>query len=295
MTSRNGLLLVDKESGLTSHDVIARLRRLLDERRIGHAGTLDPLATGLLVVAVGPATRLLRFAQAETKRYVGVVRLGVATASLDADGEVTATAPVPTLTPDQVTAVTTTFVGTISQMPPMVSAVKVGGRRLHAIARAGGEVERTPREIHVSQFTMSPTSRVDEWGFAVTCSTGTYVRVLLADAAASLGTLGHLTALRRESSGRLHVANARRLDEIATVLETGGDPLLSPSELVSSLTSVRADDDIVTAVRHGQRVSLRVDPEITEVALCRNDGTLVGVLIRRGDHFKPDVVLDALH
>jgi tRNA pseudouridine55 synthase len=162
MTTSNGLLLIDKPRGVTSHDVVARVRKVLQERRVGHAGTLDPMATGLLVLAVGPSTRLLRFAQGETKTYEGVVTFGVATDSLDADGAVTDRREVPALEVDVVNAYAARMLGTQLQTPPMVSAIKVGGQRLHALARQGVEVEREPRSVTISSFSLDATERPDQ-------------------------------------------------------------------------------------------------------------------------------------
>ena len=292
MTSRSGLLLVDKSRGVTSHDVVAALRKILDERRIGHAGTLDPMATGLLVVAVGPVTRLLRFAQATTKRYTGLVQLGVATSSLDADGDVVDTQPVPALTTAHVAATAAIVAARPTQIPPMVSALQVDGRRLHAIAREGGDVVRAPRDVTISGFTLSPTTDEAQWIFDVTCSSGTYVRVLLADLAEELGTVGHLAALRRERSGTLDVATAKSVEQIADAVTTGEDPFASPHGLVASLPSVVVSSDQVRALRQGQRVALA--PSVPdEVAALSEDGELIGVLVKRGEVWKPDVVLGA--
>ena len=290
MTSSSGLLLVDKPGAWTSHDVVARLRRLLNERRIGHAGTLDPMATGLLVVAVGPATRLLRFAQAETKRYRGTVQLGVATDSLDADGEVTQRAAVPALDEHVVNAAATAMLGPQSQVPPMVSALKVGGRRLHELAREGVEVERAAREIVIGEFTLTPGMATDSWDFEVSCSVGTYVRVLLSDLAVTLGTVGHLSALRRTASGRHVVEDAVTIDELSA-LDEPRRALRPAAELLESLDSVVLDEAAVVAMRRGQRV--RLGTEVAGDELCALDGSggLVGVLRRRGDTWQPDVVL----
>jgi tRNA pseudouridine55 synthase len=176
MTTSNGLLLIDKPQGLTSHDVVARVRRILHEKKVGHAGTLDPMATGLLVLAVGPSTRLLRFAQSETKHYSGTVKFGVATDSLDADGVVVEEQPVPSLSKELVDAVSAAMLGTQEQTPPMVSAIKIDGQRLHELARRGVEVDRPAREVTVSTFTLSATAEDSLWSFDVECSVGTYVR-----------------------------------------------------------------------------------------------------------------------
>jgi len=292
MTTSSGLLLIDKAGGLTSHDVVARLRKLFDERRIGHAGTLDPLATGLLVVAVGPSTRLLRFAQSETKRYTGTVRLGVATDSLDADGAVTRVAPVPAFSAVQINQMAATMIGRQSQVPPMVSALKVSGRRLHELAREGIEVERAPREIVIENFELTASSEEDRWDFDVTCSVGTYVRVLLSDLSEKMGTVGHLTALRRISSGAHHVQDAHRLDELAE-LQDVRSALEPAARFVEGLESAVLDDADVAKMRMGQRLELAQVFLGDEIAAMDRSGALVGVLRRRATLWKPEIVMSA--
>jgi tRNA pseudouridine55 synthase len=290
MTTSSGLLLIDKPAGLTSHDVVARLRKIFNERRIGHAGTLDPMATGLLVVAIGPSTRLLRFAQAQTKHYVGTVRLGAATDSLDADGVVVATAAVPGLSPEQVNALAATMVGSQSQVPPMVSALKVEGRRLHELAREGIEIERAPRDIVIESFTLTPRDQRGDWDFDVTCSVGTYVRVLLSDLSVKMGTVGHLTALRRVASGAHHVRAAHTLEELS-LLEDVTSVLAPPVALVDGLESCVLGASDVAKMRMGQRVTLDETFAGQEIAALDDEGELVGVLRRRGDLWKPEIVM----
>ena len=291
MTTSNGLLLVDKPQGLTSHDVVARVRRILHEKKVGHAGTLDPMATGLLVLAVGPSTRLLRFAQSETKRYVGAVKFGVATDSLDVDGVVVDERPVPPLTTETVDAATNAMLGPQAQTPPMVSAIKVDGQRLHQLARRGIEVERTAREINVSIFALAPTDVDSVWRFDVECSVGTYVRVLLSDLARSLGTLGHLIELRRLASGSHVVENAMTLDALTDVVEHGGQVLAPPATFVTGLEHVTLSDDQARAMRMGQRVSLAETFHGDEIAAMDAAGELIGVLSRRNESWKPELVL----
>lgn len=290
MTTSSGLLLIDKSGALTSHDVVARVRRLFDERRVGHAGTLDPMATGLLVVAVGPSTRLLRFAQAQVKRYTGEVHWGVATDSLDADGVVIAQAPIPRVDLEQINAVAASMIGPQSQVPPMVSALKVGGRRLHELARQGLEVERSPRRIVVERFVLTSTPSPDRWTFDVTCSVGTYVRVLLSDLSEKMGTVGHLTALRRISSGSHQVDDARTLDELAS-LEDVRSALEPPAHLVNGLEFAVLDGAQVAKMRVGQRVALAQHFAGEEIAAVDDAGALVGVLRRRDDLWKPEIVM----
>ena len=292
MSTSSGLLLIDKPGGLTSHDVVARLRKLFNERRIGHAGTLDPMATGLLVVAIGPSTRLLRFAQSQTKRYTGTLRLGVATDSLDADGNVTAVLPVPEVTLEQINAAAATMIGRQSQVPPMVSALKVGGRRLHEMAREGLEVERAPREIVIDNFVMSATSAPDEWDFDVTCSVGTYVRVLASDLSEKIGTVGHLTTLRRIASGTHHVDNAHTLDEVAQLADVRS-VLEAPAHLVDALERTVLNASDVAKMRMGQRIERHETFTGEEIAALDAGGDLVGVLRRRGPVWKPEIVLSS--
>jgi tRNA pseudouridine55 synthase len=291
MTTSNGLLLVDKPRGLTSHDVVARVRQILHEKKVGHAGTLDPMATGLLVLGVGPSTRLLRFAQAETKRYVGVVKFGVATDSLDADGAVIEERDVPALTRDVVDVATKSMTGRQLQTPPMVSAIKIDGQRLHELARRGVEIERQAREIEVSEFTLAPTDDSSLWRFEVGCSVGTYVRVLLSDLATRLGTIGHLVELRRTASGSHVVGDALTLDAFAAQVEQGRDVVAAPAAFVTELEHVTLDDLQTRAVRMGQRVALSESYRDDEIAAMDEAGQLVGILQRRDKSWKPALIL----
>jgi tRNA pseudouridine55 synthase len=289
MTTSNGLLLLDKPQGVTSHDAVDHVRRVLSERRVGHAGTLDPMATGLLVIAVGPSTRLLRFAQSETKRYEGVVTFGVRTDSLDADGEVLERRDVPAFSVDAVNEQAAAMLGSQQQTPPMVSAIKVKGRRLHELARAGVEVEREPRTIRIDDFRVAPIDDVT-WSFDVTCSTGTYVRVLLSDLAERLGTIGHLSALRRLSSGHHDVRDALTYSEFEDRVSLGATVLAPPRTFVEHLPSVTVSELDEQRLRQGQRVDVET-PEGDEFAALNDAGSLVAVVRRRGDTVQPVVVL----
>jgi tRNA pseudouridine55 synthase len=293
MTTSNGLLLIDKPQGITSHDVVARVRLELGERRVGHAGTLDPMATGLLVLAVGPSTRLLRFAQSESKRYIGTVTFGVATDSLDADGQVLERRAVPRRSDVEVNDVARAMLGPQHQTPPMVSAIKVGGRRLHALAREGVEVERAPRAITITAFSLRATDAPEVWEFDVTCSVGTYVRVLLSDLAVRLGTVGHLSSLRRLASGDHDVADALTLLAFKSALERGEEVLKSPRLFVNGLEHVTLNADEERRVRVGQHLELHQPFEADEIAAISEDSTLIGVLRRRGEKWKPEVVLNS--
>ena len=213
MTTSNGLLLIDKPQGITSHDVVARVRLELGERRVGHAGTLDPMATGLLIVLVGRATRVSQFIISLDKEYEGTIELGKVTDSQDADGEVMETRPVPEMTEADVRAAVQGFLGDQYQMPPMYSAIKIGGVPLYKKARKGEDVAREPRFIRVMSWDVlgfeSPRIR-----FRLRCSKGTYVRTLAHDLGAKLGCGAHLSSLRRTATDRFNVSQALTLEQI---------------------------------------------------------------------------------
>ncbi len=240
-----GLCVVDKPGGWTSHDVVARSRRLLGTRKVGHAGTLDPMATGVLVLGVGRATKLLTFLGGLGKTYRASIRFGVETDSLDADGEVTATHDMAPPDEDAVRAAAATLTGDLLQVPPMVSAIKVDGKRLHQLAREGREVERAPRPVTVSRFEVAPTSDPMVWDAVVDCSSGTYVRVLAADLGSALGGGAHLAALRRTAVGPFTLDEAVALDAV--------DPgaLLPPSSVDRVLDATGAEADAVARIGHG--------------------------------------------
>ena len=195
-----GVLLVDKPTDHTSHDVVARLRRKLNMRKIGHAGTLDPMATGLLIMLIGKATRISQYLISLDKEYEGTIQLGQTTDSQDADGEVVETRPVPPLTEAEVRATMQSFLGDQYQMPPMYSAIKVGGVPLYKLARQGVEVERELREVEIYSLSFD-WIKLPEAAFTVRCSRGTYVRTLASDLGEALGCGAHLLELRRTQSG----------------------------------------------------------------------------------------------
>jgi tRNA pseudouridine55 synthase len=245
----DGLVVVDKPAGWTSHDVVARLRKVYGIRRVGHAGTLDPDATGVLLVGLGRVTRLLRFLSEAGKVYRGEVAFGVATDTLDAAGAVTERRPMP-LTRAEIEAAAKGFVGEIEQVPPMVSAVKVGGRRLHELARQGEEVERAPRMVRVDRLEVEAVEDGDfpRARLLVECGSGTYIRTLAADLGRALGGPAHLAWLRRLSVGSFGLDEAHSLDEVAA------DParvLLPPVEAVRHLDRVDVAADVARGVRHG--------------------------------------------
>jgi tRNA pseudouridine55 synthase len=241
-----GLVVVDKEPGWTSHDVVARCRRLFGQRRVGHAGTLDPDATGILLVGMGRVTRTLRFLTALGKQYEAEVVLGTATSTLDASGEVTGTWDMSAVTLSDVRRVAATLTGDIEQIPPMVSAVKIDGRRLHELARAGVEVDRPARPVTVHRFdVLGEGEDPGSYRVVVECSSGTYIRVLAADLGAALGGGAHLRHLRRTRVGSFGTEEAHRLDALTPA------HILSPVQALRDMAQVEVDDDAARQVSHG--------------------------------------------
>lgn len=210
----DGVLLIDKPSAHTSHDVVARVRGILHMKRVGHAGTLDPMATGLLVLLLGKATKLSQYLMSVDKTYTGSVKLGQVTNTQDAEGDVLETRPVPELTEDAVRAGLRGMVGDQYQTPPMFSAIKIKGVPLYKSARAGEEIEREPRFIRVKRFDLTRWAPPDTLDFSVDCTKGTYVRTLAHDLGQKLGCGAHLSALRRISSGALNVDRAVTLEAL---------------------------------------------------------------------------------
>lgn len=240
----HGLAVVDKPAGVTSHDVVGMLRRRFDERQVGHAGTLDPDATGVLLVGVGKATRLLRFLTALGKTYTGEVVLGTSTSTLDSAGEVTGTFDMSAVTLDMARlAAAEHLTGPIMQIPPMVSAVRVDGKRLHELARAGIEVERQPRRVTVYSFDVAGTDEPSVLRIEVRCSAGTYIRTLADDLGRLLGGGAHLRNLRRTAVGSFGVGEARAPDDCV---------LMSPLDALRDYSRVDIDEPTADMVRHGR-------------------------------------------
>ena len=240
----DGLAVVDKPAGCTSHDVVGRCRRIFGQKKVGHGGTLDPDATGILLVGLGRATRLLRFLAPLPKSYVAEVVLGVATSTLDDSGEVVATYDMAGVGVDDVRRAAAGFVGDIEQIPPMVSAVSIGGRRLHELARAGVEVERAARPVTVYRFEVAEGPDVGTFRIEVDCSSGTYVRTLAADLGAALGGGAHLRRLRRTAVGSFNAGVS--LDEL------GPEHVLAPAAAVAHLSPVTVGAGVAEAVSYGK-------------------------------------------
>ena len=286
MSATDGLAIIDKEAGWTSHDVVAKARGVFGTRKVGHAGTLDPDATGVLLLGVGRATRLLRFLTSLHKQYEGELVLGAETTTLDSSGEVTAVYDMSGVTPDQVAEAASGFVGHIMQVPPMVSAVRVGGRRLHELAREGVEVEREARPVVVHALAVAPADTdAGVYRIEVNCSSGTYIRSLAADIGSALGGGGHLRALRRTAIGSFSVDEARPV---------GAPSLLSMAEALRDYPSVSIDEALGQRVGSGQVLSvseLAVEGE-GPWAVLGSQGQLLAVYESRSPELvKPAVVI----
>ncbi|MDH6244930.1 tRNA pseudouridine(55) synthase TruB [Mycobacterium sp. OTB74] len=217
-----GLVIVDKPAGMTSHDVVGRCRRLFGTRKVGHAGTLDPMATGVLVVGIERATKILGLLTATDKTYIATIRLGQTTSTEDAEGEALQTIPAGHVTDEQIARAVAALRGEIDQVPSAVSAIKVDGERAYKLVREGKAPELAARRVRISRFSVDATRRIDEFvdvDVTVDCSSGTYIRALARDVGAALGVGGHLTALRRTKVGRYGLEEARTLDQLADAAE----------------------------------------------------------------------------
>jgi tRNA pseudouridine55 synthase len=275
----SGLLLIDKPAGITSHDAVARVRRVLGVRKAGHSGTLDPFATGLLLIGVGRATRLLRFLGELPKVYEGIGHLGVETDTLDATGAVVRESPVD-VAEGRLEASMARFVGDIQQIPPAYSAVKVGGQRLYRAARRGEPVQAAPRTVHVHRFALQ---RFDQprFEFEVTCSGGTYVRSLVADVGRDLGCGGHLERLRRTAIGPFRVEAASSPDEPG--------PLLPLERAVEHLAVVTLMEEEARVAVHG--CCLGPAGIRGSYRALAPDGRLIGIYRDEGTKAVPEVIL----
>lgn len=285
----DGLAVVDKPAGMTSHDVVSRCRKIFGQKKVGHAGTLDPDATGVLLVGLGRATRLMQFMSGLAKSYEAEIALGVATSTLDAAGEVVGEWDMSNVTLQQARDAAVHLTGEILQVPPMVSAVKVGGRRLHSLARAGVEVERQARPVTVHAFDIASLedgvlrARVD-------CSSGTYVRVLAADLGVALGGGAHIRSLRRTAVGPWTEDAATALDDL------DASSVISPSRCLPWLETVVVSDDLAAQVRNGRVLDRAELPATGDGPWAVQDagGDLLAVYQSHpGGRAKPAVVLPA--
>lgn len=258
----SGVLLIDKPQGMTSQQVVSKVKYLLksdvhDSKKAGHTGTLDPMATGLLPICLGEATKFSHYQLDAVKSYKAIIKLGEQTDTGDAEGEIIATSPVPHVTQTMLQSTTEQFLGEIMQVPPMYSALKKDGKKLYELAREGIEVERAARPLTIYQLSLTPLS-AQQLQLTVTCSKGTYVRVLAEDIAKALGTVGHLTALRRIQTGDFEIANAITLADFAALdVAARFDKLLAVDACVHSLPSLVLDDNQSKRIRQGQRLNVK--------------------------------------
>ena len=258
----SGVLLIDKPQGMTSQQVVSKVKYVLkadvhDSKKAGHTGTLDPMATGLLPICLGEATKFSHYQLDAIKSYQAIIKLGEQTDTGDAEGEIITTIPVPHVTQAMLQSVTEQFLGEIMQVPPMYSALKKDGKKLYELAREGIEVERAARPLTIYQLSLTPLSD-QQLQLTVTCSKGTYVRVLAEDIAKALGTLGHLTALRRIQTGDFEIANAITLADFAALdVAARFDKLLAVDACVHSLPSLVLDDNQSKRIRQGQRLNVK--------------------------------------
>jgi tRNA pseudouridine55 synthase len=279
-----GILLIDKPLGITSHDVVNTMRRRFSTKRVGHAGTLDPMATGLLVVAVGAATRFLQYLPLEPKEYEAEITFGVATTTQDREGEVVSEQPVPDDLAGAIAAALPQFRGLIQQIPPMYSAVKKGGKALYVYARRGEEVEREPRTVHIGDFAVlrlegnTATCRI-------VCSGGTYVRTLAHDLGEAIGCGAFLSGLRRTHVGRFSLDGAVELDDVDR------HHLLPLQDALPPVPLLQLDDVQTAAIRQGRQLVWTSSLDAQVAGLLAPDGSVVGMARVAGNLLQPECVI----
>src|ERR1700689_369007 len=287
----SGLVIVDKPGGMTSHDVVARIRRLAGTRKVGHAGTLDPMATGVLVVGIDKATRLLGYLTLTEKKYAATIRLGQSTNTDDAEGEVIASASAADVSAETLAAEVARLAGEILQVPPSVSAVKVGGQRAYKLTRAGAAPELAPRPVTVYEFTVTATRRDGDrldLDATVRCSSGTYIRALARDLGAALGTGGHLTRLRRTRVGGYRIEAASTLEQLAERFDVL--PLGDAAAAAFPRRDLNADE--ARRLATGGRLPAAGDAATQDgpVAAYAPDGTLIALVTEESGQARPLVV-----
>jgi len=290
----SGLVIVDKPGGMTSHDVVARIRRLAGTRKVGHAGTLDPMATGVLVVGIGKATRLLGYLTLTEKQYDATIRLGQSSSTDDAEGELTGTGPAAHVTDEALARAVRGLTGEIRQVPPAVSAVKVEGQRAYRLARNGAAPELKPRPVTVYEFTVTAVRPAGDGDLldvdaTVRCSSGTYIRALARDLGRELGTGGHLVRLRRTRVGGYGLDAARTLEQLAERFEVM--PLARAAAAAFPRRDLSADE--ARRLAHGARLPAAAETAGAPTAAYAPDGTLVALLTEQHGQARPLVVFAA--
>ena len=291
----NAVLIIDKPSGLTSHDVVNRVRRILQERSVGHLGTLDPLATGVLPLVIGNLTRLAQFYTSSEKTYEGTIRFGFATDTYDAEGEPTSPAQAVTLSLDQVRQLASRFQGMIEQMPPPFSAKKIQGVPAYKLARKHAEVTLKPVQVEIKEFEITQVEN-DRASFRARVASGTYMRSVAHDMGQQIGCGAHLESLRRTAVGEFELADAHTLEELAAVVKTGGteELFIHPRKLLPQFPSVTANEEMAARIRTGRPVNL---PELSQARLVKvftGQRELIAIATRvAGTLFHAKIVLAA--
>lgn len=285
-----GILLIDKPAGITSHDAVDRIRRAFGTKRVGHAGTLDPMATGLLVVAVGAATRFLQYLPLEPKEYEGEVTFGQASSTYDTEGELSEPRPVPENLQSRLDEIAPRFLGLVEQLPPIYSAVKVGGKPLYAYARKGQEAERKARIVRVDTFELT-VLEPSVVRMKVVCSGGTYVRSLAHDLGQTVGCGAHLSALRRTRAG------AFRLEDAVALEGARKEHLIDLPHALPPMPLMQLNPIETASIRQGRRVGIEKPPSHRLVGLLDPLGSIVGVARVVGQELQPECVLplEAVH
>jgi len=291
----NGVLIIDKPTGLTSHDVVNRVRRLLQQPSVGHLGTLDPLATGVLPLVTGNLTRLAQFYRASEKIYEGVIRFGFATDTYDSDGEVRGATQIVKVSLEEVRELATGFVGVIEQMPPPFSAKKIKGVPAYKLARKHQDVALKPVQVEIKEFEIIGVDG-DQASFRARVASGTYMRSVAHDLGQQLGYGAHLQSLRRTRLGEFDLSQARTLEELDTACQAGrSDELfIHPRQLLPELPSVTANEEVAALIRHGRAVNLPEFSQARQVKVFAGQRELIAIATRiAGTLFHPRIVLAA--
>ena len=285
----HGFVIVDKPTGMTSHDVVHQIRKLANTRKVGHAGTLDPDATGVLVVGLGKATRLLTFIVADNKTYQATIRLGQSRTTDDAQGEIIETKSCENISSDLIKSQIEKFVGDIQQIPSSVSAIKIEGKRAYDLVRLGEKVELAPRSVHISAIDVHEIKEVENFidvQVTVHCSSGTYIRALARDLGNNLNVGGHLTSLRRTQSGQWSINDSHKLSD----LKSGNLPIISLAQIATSIfPSVTIGIEEIEELIHGRNVRIAHTPAET-LAVIDKTPTLIALAKGDGVMLKPNVV-----
>ena len=287
--SLNGFLIIDKSSGMTSHSVVHQIRKITNTKKVGHAGTLDPDATGVLVVGLGKATRLITYLVSDNKTYQATIRLGQSTSTDDREGEILKTVDCSNLDENEINSVILNFIGDIDQIPSAVSAIKINGQKAYDLVRKGEKVELKPRKIHISAIDIHEIKKVNSYidlNLTIHCSSGTYIRALARDIGEQLKVGGHVTNLRRLQSGQWNISDAKKIEE----LKVDNLPLISMAEIATTMfPSVKVEFEEIQDLIHGRYVRKTHEPAET-IALIDKKPSLVALAHGDGVMLKPQIV-----